>query len=109
MRACQNCGRAIPVNARFCPECGAEQHATVGLQKNAPEGQVNVPQATEPERPEIVERIERIDFDPGKAAWLCLLGLVVVCLIVANWNLTAALILGAVCGVIAMILMLVMG
>lgn len=38
MKYCQNCGKEIPENASFCPECGAAVKASVSPEVN------NVPQ-----------------------------------------------------------------
>ena len=111
MRPCHQCNAPLGNADTICPACGAEQHAPVGFQKpDTDTGEVRgAPIGEEPRRPDIVERLEAKDIDPRKVMRWCLLGMVLVVLIVALWNPTAALILGGACAVIVLILMLVMG
>jgi hypothetical protein len=111
MRPCQQCNAPVGNADKVCPVCGAAQQTTVGFQRPDPDTgeDTGAPLGAEPRRPDIVERLEAKDFDPRKIMRLCLLGIVLVVLIVALWNPTAALILGGACAVIVVVLMLVMG
>jgi membrane protease subunit (stomatin/prohibitin family) len=38
-KACSNCGSLVPLNTRFCPNCGADMNKAAGGQPSAPGGQ----------------------------------------------------------------------